>query len=66
MLYKCSRIELLARFVARRDRYTSVKDLLKECGWLSVRQLVFHHSVILIYKTIQTKQPKYMYSKLAM
>ena len=40
-------------------------DLLRQCGWLSVRQLVFYHSVILIYKTSQTTYPKYIYSKLS-
>jgi hypothetical protein len=54
-----------ARYVARRGRYTPVADLLRQCGWLSVRQLVFYHSVILIYKTSQTTYPKYIYSKLA-
>ena len=49
-----------ARFVARRGRYTPVQDLLNQCGWLSVRQLVCYHSIILIYKT-KTKFP----SKLA-
>ena len=54
-----------ARFVTRNDRYTSVHELLRQCGWLSVKQLVFYHSVILIFKTIQTKYPRYIYSKLA-
>ena len=54
-----------ARFVTRRDRYTSIQDLIRQCGWISVKQLVFYHSVLLIYKIIQNKYPKYMYSKLA-
>ena len=54
-----------ARFVARRGRYTPVVQLMKECGWLSVRQLVMYHSIILIYKTIQATSPKYLYSKLS-
>ena len=54
-----------ARFVARRGIYTPVVQLLKECGWLSVRQLVRYHSILLIYKTIQTTSPKYIYSKLS-
>ena len=54
-----------ARFVTRRGRYTSVAELLKQCGWLSVRQLVFYHSVSLIHKTLITKYPKYIFSKLS-
>ena len=54
-----------ARFVARRDKYTPVKELLRQCGWLSVRQLVLYHSVIMIYKTLMTTYPKYIFSKLS-
>ena len=54
-----------ARVVAKRGIYTPVCDLRRQCGWLSVRQLVFYHSVILVHKTLQNKSPKYLYSKLA-
>ena len=53
-----------ARFVARRSKYTPVVGLLRQCGWLSIRQLVFYHSVINIYKILQTTYPKYIYNKL--
>ena len=53
-----------ARCVARRGKYTPVAELLKQCGWLSVRQLVFFHSVALIFKTLKTSYPKYIFSKL--
>ena len=55
-----------ARCVARRGKYTPIEELLKQCGWLSVRQLVFFHSVVQIYKTIKTTYPKYINSKLCM
>ena len=55
-----------ARCVARRGKYTPVVELLKQCGWLSVRQLVLYHSVVLIYKTLMTTYPKYIHSKLCM
>ena len=54
-----------ARSVTRRGKYTPIVELLRQCGWLSVRQLTFYHSVILIYKTLQTTYPKYIYNKLA-
>ena len=54
-----------ARFVTRRGIYTPRSELLKHCGWLSVRQLVIYHSVILIHKTILTKAPRYIYDKLS-
>ena len=55
-----------ARFVARGERFTPVIDLLKQCGWLSVRQLAFYHSVVLIKKTLHTTYPKYLYDKLTL
>ena len=54
-----------ARSVTKRGKYTPVVELLRQCGWLSVRQLVYYHSVILIYKTIQTTYPKYIHKKLS-
>ena len=55
-----------ARFVTRRSKYTPIVELLNQCGWLSVKQLVFYHGVILIYKTIKTTYPKYLFNKLSM
>ena len=54
-----------ARFVTRRGRYTPRSELLKHCGWLSVRQLITYHSVVLIHKTIMAMAPQYIYSKLS-
>ena len=42
------------------------QELLKQWEWLSVRQLVFFHSVVQIYKTVKTTYPKYINSKLCM
>ena len=33
--------------------------------WLSVKQLGFFHSVMLVYKAIKTTFPRYIYSKLS-
>ena len=54
-----------ARSVARRGRYTPVVELLRQCGWLSVKQLVFYHSVILVYKAVKITFPRYIHSKLS-
>ena len=53
-----------ARFVTKMDRYSPTIEVLKTCGWLSVRQLVFYHSVVQIYKTLQIRSPKYISCKL--
>ena len=38
-----------ARFVTKLGIYTSQKTLLLQCGWLSVRQLIQYHSLIMIF-----------------
>ena len=53
-----------ARFVTQREKLTPVKQLLSECGWLSVRQLEFFHSTIQVHKTIQSEMPKYLYQRI--
>ena len=37
--------------------------MLKQCGWLSVSQLGVYHSLLLLYKILQSKSPRYLYSK---
>ena len=49
----------VGRVVTRLDWATPARDILLQCGWLSVNQLVFYHSVLLIYKVKQNHTPKY-------
>ena len=51
-----------ARLVTNLGRYTPIRVLLHQCGWLSVHQLVFYHTVVLLYKVIQAESPKSIYS----
>ena len=43
-----------ARIITKHDRAMPVKQLLKECGWRSVRQEMFYHTALLVHK-IQRK-----------
>jgi hypothetical protein len=52
-----------ARSVANLGIFTPTRTLLKTCGWMSVRQLMAYHSIILLHKTLTTKAPEYMYKK---
>ena len=52
-----------ARCISRLGRLTSTKDLLKACGWMSVRQLMVYHSLVLLHKTLASKYPVYLYQK---
>ena len=51
-----------ARAVTKLDWNTPTTELLKQCGWLSVNQLVVYYSVVQVYKTIQDKSPSFLYS----
>ena len=51
----------VARLVTRRGIYTPVKVLLEECGWLSVAQLVFFNTVLILFKARKTQTPKYIF-----
>ena len=52
----------MAKVVTRQNWTTSSKVLLQQCGWLSVNQLIFYHSVLLVPKVRQDKSPKYLYT----
>ena len=54
-----------ARLVTKLGWGTSTKVLLDQCGWLSVKQLVEYHSLILVYKIKSKKKPEYLYDKLS-
>ena len=51
-----------ARFVMEVPRETSSKVMLNQCDWLNVKQLAFYHSVILVQKTLLTKQRAYLHA----
>ena len=53
-----------ARLVCNRGKLYSSRKALKEVGWLSVRQLILYHSLLQAKKTLETKQPLYLYQKL--
>ena len=55
-----------ARVVTRRGMDTPVSQLLKECGWRSVRQEMYYHTVLQVHKTLGTGAPAYLYEKLTL
>ena len=52
-----------ARYVTKLGWFTPVSTLLNQCGWLSVRQLVAYHSIVLLFKTKRDRKPTYFYEK---
>jgi hypothetical protein len=51
-----------ARVVTKLDWGTPTAELLNQCGWLSVHQLVVYHSVVLVYKIMKNESPRFLYS----
>ena len=49
-----------ARFITGKSRIESSKNLMKECGWMNVRQLTEYHSVLQFWKTVNWRIPVYM------
>jgi hypothetical protein len=54
-----------ARFVTKKDIFTSQKQLLLECGWMSVRQLAAFHSLVQVYKTLCSQKPVTLHNTLS-
>ena len=54
-----------ARSVTGYSCFTSTRKLLARCNWLSVRQLVFYQTVIMMHKTMKTGLPKYLKQKMS-
>ena len=52
------------RWVVPGRQYVSTADLLKECGWLSIRQVSFYTTVLTVHKTIVHRIPELLYEKL--
>jgi hypothetical protein len=55
----------VARSVTKRNTFTPTKMLMKECGWLTVKQLMVYHSLIQLHKTMQNQTPTYLYSRVS-
>ena len=52
-----------ARCVTRKSWFTATRQLLKECGWLSIRQLAFYHTVLTIHRILRSEKPVYLRNK---
>ena len=54
-----------ARVVTKLDWYTLTEKLLLQCGWLSIRQMIQYHSILLLFKTKMARKPVYIYSHIS-
>ena len=49
-----------ARQVTKQNWFTPTRKLLNQCNWLSIKQLIFYHSALTVFRTTSTKTPLYL------
>ena len=54
-----------ARQVTKSSWYTPSRTMLQQIGWLSVREMIAYHSLILVHKAKQDKKTTYIYDKIS-
>ena len=52
------------RQVTRLNRYTPVTRILSQCNWLSIRQLIFYQSALVVYRVVKSGVPVYLSKQL--
>ena len=54
-----------ARCVTKATWFTATRQVLRQCGWMSIRQLAFYHTVLTMYKMLKSGRPLYLRKKLS-
>ena len=54
----------VARIVTKLDIFTPTSLLMQQCGWLTVRQLISYHSLMLLDRTIKFQTPAFLFQKI--
>ena len=52
------------RFICSKGRRTLMQELMVDCNWMSFRELVRYHLMLLLWKIIRLKKPDVMSDKL--
>ena len=52
-----------ARLVTKLDMFTPTEELMRQCGWMPVHQLMIFHSLMLLHKTLKQQKPTFLYQK---
>ena len=53
-----------ARTITKLQWITTKRTLLLQCSWLSVRQLIIYHSLILLHKILSERKPENVFNKI--
>ena len=56
-------VNTIARFITGSNRRTSTINLMKQCGWLTTKEMTTHSSLLLLWKTLRLESPKTMNMK---
>ena len=51
-----------ARTVTKLSKFTPTSDLMRQCNWMTVRQLVAYHSLVVLHRVMTTKSPTYIFN----
>ena len=54
-----------ARCVTKVTWFTATRQLLLQCGWMSIRQLVFYHTVLTMRKILKSGRPLFLKNRLS-
>ena len=52
-----------ARYVVNQSWYSPNRLLLKQCGWLSIRQLLFYSTALQVWKVLTFKTPSSLFAR---
>ena len=67
--YLLSALQILqnraARLATKSSWYTASAQMLQQLGWLSVRQMIVFHSLVLVFKTRINQKPVYLHSQVS-
>ena len=49
-----------ARQVTKLSWFTPTRQLLHQCGWLSIKQLIYYHSALTVFRITKSRSPFYL------
>ena len=53
-----------ARCVTKQSWFTPTRTLLLQCNWLSIKQLIFFHTALQVWRVYASRRPVHIYSRL--
>ena len=54
----------VARWTSGLPRKTKIKDLMAANGWMTVRNMITYHSLMMVWKLVNLKKPRHLYNSM--